>query len=94
MDGTGSVLDRAAIVDVLDTKIEDFVTLKDQNGDSMLTLEESVLSTTLFKEADRNRDSQLSAEELRDNFYNNFPELNNVMNYFQTTRGILVNVYG
>jgi len=86
--------EQAAIVDFLNTKIEDFVTAKDQNDDGMLTLEESELSPALFIEADRNRDSQLSAEELRNNFYNNFQELNNVMNYFQTTRGILVNVYG
>jgi len=86
--------EKAAIVDFLDTKIEEFVAAKDQDDDGMLTLEESELSPTLFKEADRDRDSQLSAEELRNHFYNNFPELNNVMNYFQSTPGILIDVYG
>lgn len=86
--------EKAAIVDFLNTKIEDFVATNDQNSDSMLTLEESALSPTLFEEADRNRDSQLNAEELRNNFYNNFQELNNVMNYFQSTPGILIDIYG
>lgn len=86
--------EQAAIVDFLNTKIDDFVATKDQNSDEMLTLEESEISPTLFEEADRNRDSQLNSEELRNNFYNNFQELNNVMNYFQSNPGVLIDVYG
>lgn len=86
--------DQASIVDFLNTKIDDFVATKDQNSDDMLTLEESELSPTLFEESDQNRDSQVNAEELRNNFYSNYQELNSVMSYFQSTPGILLDVYG
>ena len=86
--------EQAAIVDFLNTKIDDYISTKDQNSDSMLTLEESELTPTLFEEADANRDSQLNAEEMRNNFYNSFQELSNVLNYFRSTPGILIDVYG
>lgn len=86
--------EQAAIVDFLNTKIDDYISTKDQNSDSMLTLEESELTPTLFEEADANRDSQLNAEEMRNNFYSNFRELNNVLDYFRSTPGILIDVYG
>ncbi len=86
--------EQAAVVDFLNTKIDDFVAAKDQDSDNMLTLEESEISPTLFEEADRNRDSQLNSEELRNNFYNNSRELSSVMNYFQSTPGVLLDIYG
>lgn len=86
--------EQSAIVDFLNTKIDDYVTTKDRNSDSMLTLEESELTPTLFEEADANRDSQLNSEEMRNNFYNNFQELNNVLDYFRSTPGVLLDVYG
>lgn len=85
--------EQAAIVDFLNTKIEDFIATKDQNSDDELTLEESELTPTLFEEADANRDSQLNTEELGNNFFNDFPELNNVMNYFRSTPGLLLDVF-
>ncbi len=85
--------EQAAIVDFLNTKIDDFIATKDRDSDDLLALEESAMPPTLFEEADANRDSQLNSEELRNNFFNNFPELNNVMNYFRSTRGLLVDVF-
>lgn len=86
--------EKAAIVDFLNTKIDDYFASKDQNNDNTLTLDESEFSETLFEEADANRDAQLSTEEVRNNFYQGFQQLNNVMDYFRNTRGNLVDIYG
>jgi hypothetical protein len=86
--------DQAAIVDFLNFKIDDFVTTNDSDQNNTLTQEESSLSDTLFQEIDADRNSEITGTELKDNFFNNFNELNNVLNYFQSNRGILIDVYG
>ena len=84
---------QAAIVDFLNTKIDEFATEKDTNSDSLLTQEESGLDDTLFSQVDRDQDNRVTTDELRNNFYNNFTELNNVLNYFQGNRGVLIDVF-
>jgi hypothetical protein len=86
--------EKAAIVDFLNTKIDEYFENQDENSDSTLTLEESDFTETLFEEADANRDAQLSTEEVRNNFYQGFQQLNNVLDYFRNTRGNLVDIYG
>jgi hypothetical protein len=68
------------------------VTEKDRNQTGTLTQEESGLTETLFSTIDANRDKEINSEELRTNFYNDFTQLNNVLNYFQNTPGILIDV--
>ncbi|MCP5103439.1 MAG: hypothetical protein GY950_08675 [bacterium] len=92
--GSRGASEQSAIVDFLNTKIDDFITTNDQNDDDTLTLEESQLTPTLFEEADANSDFQVNAEELQGNFYNDFQELGGVLNYFRTTPGTLLDVYG
>jgi hypothetical protein len=86
--------EKAAIVDFLNTKIDEYVATKDQDGDNTLTLEESEFTETLFEEADADRDAQLSTEEVKNNFYEGFQQLNNVLDYFRNTRGNLIDIYG
>jgi hypothetical protein len=90
--GSKSSGQQAAIVDFLNTKFDEFVTGKDSDSDNLLAQEESGLDDTLFNEVDSDQDYQLSADELKNNFYNNFSELNNVLNYFQGNRGVLIDV--
>ncbi len=91
---TKTIGEKASIVDFLNTKIDDFVTTKDSDTNNTLNQEESGLTDTLFLEVDADKDSEISGDELRNNFYSNFNELNNVLNYFQNTRGVLIDVYG
>ncbi len=86
--------DQAAIVDFLNTKIDEYVTEKDLDSDEVLTLQESSFSDSLFEEVDADKDSRVNADELKDNFYDNYQQMNNVLNYFQQTPGVLVDVYG
>lgn len=85
--------DKAAIVDFLNTKIDDYFAERDQNSDTTLTLEESGFSETLFEEADADGDAQLSSQETRDNFYEGYRQLNNVLDYFRNSTGNLVDTY-
>lgn len=91
--GTKSSGQQAAIVDFLNTKIDEFVSEKDEDSDGLLTQKEYGLEDTLFNQVDSDQDYKVSTEELKTNFYNNFAELNNVLNYFQGNRGVLVDVF-
>ncbi len=85
--------EQAAIVDFLNNKIDEFITQKDKNSDKTLSNEESGLQETLFQAMDENRDNQVTGEEIKNNFYNDFTQLNNVLNYFQNNTGTLVDLY-
>lgn len=91
--GSKSAGQQAAIVDFLNTKIDEFLTDQDEDSDSLLTQQESGLDDTLFNQVDKDQDYKISTEELKNNFYNNFAELNNVLNYFQGNRGVLVDIF-
>jgi len=85
--------EQAAIVDFLNTKIEDFITQKDSNQTGSLTQNESGISGEIFNAIDSNRDSVINSQEMQDNFYRDFTQLNNVLNYFQNTSGALIDIY-
>lgn len=85
--------EKAAIVDFLNSKIDDYITEKDANENKTLSRDESGFSQTLFRAIDANRDAEIDTEEIQDNFYNDFSQLNNVLNYFQSTPGVLVDMY-
>lgn len=84
--------EQAAIVDFLNQKIDDFITEKDTDDSGTLTQSESKLTETLFQNIDSNRDEEINAQEMENNFYSNFTQLNNVLNYFQNTPGTLINI--
>lgn len=84
--------EQAAIVDFLNSKIDDFITSRDSDENSILSQEESGLTDTLFQEVDADRSGGVTAEEFRGNFYSDFSQLNNVLNYFQNTTGTLLDV--
>lgn len=84
--------EQAAIVDFLNTRIDDFVTTRDTDENNILSQEESGLTDTLFREVDADRSGGITAEEFRGNFYNDFNQLNNVLNFFQNTTGTLLDV--
>lgn len=86
--------DKAAIVDFLNSKIDDFVSDKDTDKNKALNQEESGLTDTLFRSIDKNRDAEINTEEVQENFYKDFSQLNNVLNYFQNTPGALIDTYG
>jgi hypothetical protein len=85
--------EKAVIVDFLNKRIDEFVTEKDTDETNTLTREESGLTDRLFQTIDANRDEEINAEEIQDNFYTNFTQLNNVLNYFQNTPGALIDVF-
>jgi hypothetical protein len=91
---TKSTDQKAAIVDFLNSKIDNFISQKDLNDNNQLTQEESGLTDTLFSKIDANRDMEINAEELQGNFYNDFNQLNSVLDYFQNTPGALLDLYG
>lgn len=86
--------EKAAIVDFLNVKIDEYITEKDKNKDDMLTLEESEFADTLFEEADKDGNSRLNSQEIGSNFFENYQALSNVVSYFQRTPGILVDMFG
>ena len=86
--------DQAAIVDFLNTKLDEYITTSDTNGDSTLNLDESGMEEMLFNQMDSNNDYEISTDELKTNFFSSFNELDNVLNYFQSNRGVLIDVYG
>ncbi len=84
---------QAEIVEFLNGRIDAYVSQKDQNSDETLTLQESDISETLFEDIDMNNDSQLEADELKRNFYEGYREFSDVLNYFRTTPGVLIDFY-
>jgi hypothetical protein len=86
---------KSAIVNFLNTKIDEFISTKDSNDlNTTLNQEESGFDDTLFDEIDADRDQEISAEELRSNFLEDFKELDNILNYFQSNKGVLIDVFG
>ena len=84
--------EKAAIVDFLNKKIDEFISDKDTDDSGSLSADESGITATLFQTIDTNRNNEINAQEMRDNFYTNFSQLNNVLNYFQNTPGVLIDV--
>ncbi|MGE5344265.1 MAG: hypothetical protein ACM3SY_22590 [Candidatus Omnitrophota bacterium] len=85
--------EQAAIVDFLNGKIEDFVTEKDTDQSGTLTQEEAGVDQTLFRSIDADNDNTINSEEMESHFYSDFTQLNNVLNYFQSTSGALLDLY-
>lgn len=85
--------EKAVIVDFLNQKIAEFITENDIDETNTLTREESGLTERLFQTIDANRDEEINAEEIQDNFYTNFTQLNNVLDYFQHTPGALIDIF-
>lgn len=86
--------EKAAIVDFLNARIDDYISQKDKNDDQMLTLEESNFSESLFEQADADNDRMLNTDELSNNFFENYQSFNNVVNYFRRTTGNIINITG
>ena len=86
---------KSAIVNFLNTKIDEFVTTKDSNDiNTTLNQEESGFDDEFFLEVDADNDLEISTEELRSNFIEDFKELDNILNYFQSNKGVLIDVFG
>ncbi len=85
--------EKAAIVNFLNSKIDEFVSTKDTDTSGSLTLEESGINESIFKNLDTNRDNQINASEMKKSFYEDFKQLNYVLDYFQNTPGTLVDTY-
>lgn len=83
---------KASIVDFLNTKIDDLVSDKDVDGNKTLNQEESGFDETFFNQVDKDQDYEITGAEIKNNFFSNFSQLNNVLNYFQSSRGNLVDV--
>ncbi len=81
----------AKIVEFLNSKIEEYVSTYDKNSDGYLTKEEAkdIELSTL----DTNKDQKVNAEEIKSDFYNNFKELENIINYFKNSPGSFVDIY-
>ncbi len=86
--------EKASIVNFLNTKIDDLFTGKDADKNKTLSQKESGFENSYFLEMDKNNDAQISTDELKNNFYSTYSQLNNVLDYFQTTRGLIVDTYG
>ncbi|MCP5052255.1 MAG: hypothetical protein GY940_34120 [bacterium] len=91
---TRSAGQKSAIVDFLNTKIDEFVSTKDSNQNNTLSREEAGIDETLFDEIDDDRDLEINNDELRNNVLADFKEFNNILNYFQNGRGVLIDVFG
>jgi hypothetical protein len=85
--------EKAAIVDFLNSRIDDFITQTDTDDTLDLTFEESGLTASLFQSLDANSDDTIDAAEIQDSFYNDFQQLNSVLNYFQNTPGSLIDMF-
>jgi hypothetical protein len=85
--------EKAIIVDFLNKKIDEFITENDADKTGTLTFDEADFTDTLFQTIDTNQDEEITASEIQDNFYNNFTQLHNVLNYFQNTRGVLIDIF-
>ena len=85
--------EKTIIVDFLNQKIDEFITENDTDETGTLTRKESGLTGRLFQSIDANRDEEINAEEIQDNFYTNFTQLNNVLDYFQNTPGALIDIF-
>ena len=82
-----------AIIEFLDSKIDESIAEFDQNGDELLTQEESELEGTTFGTIDRNRDAEINTDEIKNNFYGNFSQLEKILNFFKNNPGSLVDMY-
>jgi len=85
---------QSAIVDFLSSKIDTLMTDRDTDQNSSLNLLESGFSRSIFDQIDRDEDLEISGDEFKNDFFNSFSELNNVLNYFQSNRGVLLDTYG
>jgi hypothetical protein len=86
--------EKSSIVGFLNTKIDDLFTAKDADGTKTLNQKESGFSDSYFLEVDKNNDAQISVDEMKNNFYGTYSQLNNVLDYFQSNRGVLLDTYG
>jgi len=83
----------SAIESFLNEKIDEYVSENDEDGDGVLNAEEGELDETLFAEIDKDKDKKIDASEMKNNFYDKFNSLNNILNYFKTNQGSLVDTY-
>lgn len=90
---TKSPGEKASIVEFLNTKIDDLITGKDTDQNKTLNQKESGFTADYFLEVDKNNDSEISADELKNNFFSTYSQLNNVLDYFQSNRGVLLDTY-
>jgi len=88
--GTG---ERALIVDFLNKKIDQSITDKDIDESGTLTAVESGINESLFQDIDADGNNEINAQEMKNNFFNDFTQFNSVLNYFRNTSGNLVDTY-
>ncbi|MCP4220147.1 MAG: hypothetical protein GY765_36285 [bacterium] len=85
--------EKAAIVDFLNARIDDFLQTQDSDGDQKLTWQESKMNPWQFIEYESDDDQKLNRSELRKGIYNDSPRLNSILDYFRGNNGMLVDTY-
>ena len=70
----------SAIENFLNKKIDEYVSAKDTDDDKALTSSEADLNTTLFTEINSNKDDNIDVKEIKNNFYDKFNSLKNILN--------------
>ena len=81
----------AKIVDFLNSKIEEYVSTYDKNSNGYLTKKEA--GDLDISSLNKNNDNMVDVEEIKSDFYNNFKELKNIINYFKNSPGSFVDIY-
>ncbi len=90
---SGNLADPSAIESFLNEKIDEYVSKNDTDDDMALSTRESDLETTLFTDIDKNKDDKIDTNEMKSNFYDKFDSLKNILNYFKTNPGTLIDKY-
>ncbi|MCP4154012.1 MAG: hypothetical protein GY757_40170 [bacterium] len=86
--------EKATIVDFLNNQLDEYIETNDTDQDQALTLVETDMDADIFEATDADNDLRITADEMKNNFYENYEELDNVMNYFRSNSGSLVDTYG
>ena len=83
----------SAIESFLNEKIDQYAVENDEDEDGTLSLDEAEIDETLFADIDKDKDNNIDTNEIKSNFYDKFDSLKNILNYFKTNPGTLVDTY-
>jgi len=83
----------SAIENFLNDKIDEYISDYDTDNDNELNTEEIDITDTKFKEIDKEKNGKINSDEIKNNFYEKFNSLKNILNYFKTNPGTLLDTY-
>ncbi len=85
--------DKTAIMDFLDQQINSFFLERNTDDENSLTRTEAGIPTPIFLDIDANGDWKINKNEMKENLYGDFKELNNIIQFFEGNPGTLVDTY-